>query len=104
MASIRKYPNAKDIQIATYFRQTIYYEWHPSADKQTANGIHPQLIYSLLIHNNVMTKQEDTVESYLLRSSKVEHEATPLQFNFSITRPGTTPLGPEPSKSKQRRK
>jgi hypothetical protein len=104
MVSIRKYPNAKDMQIATYCRQTNYYKWHPSADKQPANGIHPQLIYSLLIHNNAMTKQEDTVESYLLRSSKIEHEATPLQFNYSTTWPGTTPVGSESSKPKQRRK
>ncbi len=71
MASIRKYPNAKDMQMATICRsrQTNYYEWHPSADKQLANGIHQKVIYSLLIHNNEMTKQEDTVESYLLRSS-----------------------------------
>ena len=101
MASIRKYPNAKDMQIATFCRQTNYYEWHPSTDKQPANGIHPQLIYSLLIHNNAVIKQEDTVESYLLRSSKVEREATPLQFNLSTTGPGTTPLGPKQSKPKQ---
>ncbi len=76
MATIRKYPNAKDMQMTAFCRQTNYYEWHPSADKQAANGIHPQLIYSLLIHNNAMIKQEDTVEIYLLRSSKVEHGKT----------------------------
>ena len=91
MASNRKYHNAKDMQMATFWRQTNYYKWHPSADKQPANGIHPQLIYSLLIHNSAMTKQEDTVESYLLRSSKVEHGKTrqrgaiavPVPINFS---------------------
>jgi hypothetical protein len=69
MASIRKYPYAKDMQMATICRQTNYFEWHPPADKQPANGVHLQVIYSLLIHNNEMTKQEDTVESYLLQSS-----------------------------------
>jgi hypothetical protein len=84
MPSIRKNPNAKDMQMATICRQPNYYEWHPFADKQPANGIHLQVICSLPIHNYEMIKQTDTVESYLLRSSnrwqKLSREDTALLF------------------------
>ena len=43
MASIYKYPYAKDMQMATICRHTNYYEWHPSTDKQPATSAKQQI-------------------------------------------------------------